>query len=285
MNLVHLVCDSTADLDAAYAAANGVEVVPLRVFFGEDEFRDQVEMSTAEFYQRMRAGGPHPRTSQPPPGDFAEVFSRLGRHGGTIICTTISGDLSGTVGSALQARRALPDLDIRVVDTRSVGPGHANAVAVAVAVRNRGGEAEDIVAALGRLVATQKLVFTVETLEYLHRGGRIGGARALLGTVLDIKPVLGVIDGRIDAIDKVRTYPRALNRLVQELATAAPLWGPTKAAVAHADSRVHADAVAAQIAGVTGELPTIVEVGAVLGCHAGPGAFGLAFHPTAVLEG
>ena len=285
MKLVHLVCDSTADLDAAYAAAHGVEVVPLRVIFGEQEFRDQVEMSTGEFYQRMRAGGPHPRTSQPPPGDFVEAFSRVGRHGGTIICTTISAGLSGTVGSAMQARRALPDLDIRVVDTRSVGPGHANAVAVAVAIRDRGGEADEIVAALARLVATQKLVFTVETLEYLHRGGRIGGARALLGTVLDIKPILGVIDGKIEAVDKVRTYPRALNRLVQEMAVGVGEWGPTKAAVAHADSRGHADAVAAQIAAVTGELPTIVEVGAVLGCHAGPGAFGLAFHPASVLDG
>src|ERR1035437_6766010 len=189
---IHLVCDSTADLDAAYASAHEVSVVPLRVFFGEEEFRDQVEISTAEFYQRMRAGGPHPRTSQPSPGDFAEVFSRLGKDGGTIICTTISGDLSGTVGSALQARSSLPDLDIRVVDTRSVGPGHANAVEAAVAIRDRGGEADDIVAALNRLVATQKLVFTVETLEYLHRGGRIGGAPGPPRTRPHIQPHPGV---------------------------------------------------------------------------------------------
>jgi len=282
---IHLVCDSTADLDAAYAAAHGVTVVPLRVFFGEEEFLDQVEMSTAEFYQRMRAGGPHPRTSQPPPGDFAAVFSRLGADGGTIICTTISGDLSGTVGSALQARGSLPDLDIRVVDTRSVGPGHTNAVEAAVAVRDRGGEADDIVATLNRLVAAQQLVFTVETLEYLHRGGRIGGAQAVLGTVIDIKPILGIHDGKIDVVERVRTYPRALKRLVQEMASMVPEWGPTKAAVAHAASPQHAHAVAAQIAAVTGELPTIVEVGAVLGCHAGPGGFGLAFHPKSVLDG
>jgi DegV family protein with EDD domain len=156
---------------------------------------------------------------------------------------------------------------------------------VAVAIRDRGGGAAAILAALERLRVSQRLVFTLETLEYLRRGGRIGGARALLGTVLDIKPILSVVDGRIEAVDRVRTYPRALNRLVQELASAVGLWGPTTAAVAHADSREHADAVAAQIAAVTGEMPHIVEVGAVLGCHAGPGAFGLAFHPTSVLEG
>jgi len=285
VSLIHLVCDSTSDLDAAYAAAHGVTVVPLRVFFGDEEFLDQVEMSTAEFYQRMRAGGPAPRTSQPPPSDFAAVFSRLGAQGGTIICTTISGDLSGTVSLALQARRSLPDLDIRVVDTRSVAPGHANAVEAAIAIRDRGGEADDIIAALDRLVATQQVVFTVETLEYLHRGGRIGGAQALLGTVLDIKPILRVRDGKIDVVERVRTYPRALKRLVQEMASMTPEWGPTKAAVAHAASPEHAAAVAVQIAAVTGELPTIVEVGAVIGCHAGPGAFGLAFHPKSILDG
>ena len=114
----------------------------------------------------------------------------------------------------------------------------------------------------------------------------MGGARGRPGTVLDIKPILGIHDGKIDVIERVRfTYPRALKRLVQELASVVPEWGPTKAAICHAASPQHADAVAAQVADVTGELPTIVEVGAVLGCHAGPGGFGLAFHPKSVLDG
>jgi DegV family protein with EDD domain len=261
-----------------------VEVVPLRVIFGDEELRDQTEISTAEFYRRMRADGPHPRTSQPSPGDFAEVFSRLGRHGGTIICTTISSDLSGTVGSAMQARRSLPDLDIRVVDTHTVGPGHGAAVAMAVAIRDQGGDAAAILAGLERLQASQRLVFTVETLEYVRRGGRIGGARALLGTILSIKPILAFVDGKIQVLDQVRTFTRALDRLVEELASSVRLWGPTAATVAHADNRASADAVAAKVAAVTGQMPQIAEVGAVLGCHVGPGAFGLFFHPASVVQ-
>jgi len=232
----------------------------------------------------MRAGGPHPRTSQPPPGDFAEVFQRLGGDGGTVICTTISSDLSGTAGSAMQARQSLPDLDIRVVETKSCGPAHGAAVAMAVAIRDRGGDADTIVAAIERLRPTQHLVFTVENLEYLRRGGRIGTARALIGTVLSIKPILGFIDGKVQVLDQVRTYTRALDRLVQELATAVRLWGRTAATLAHADNRDGAEALAEKVANVTGEPPQIVEVGAVLGCHVGPGAFGLFYHPASAVQ-
>src|ERR1039457_5621070 len=187
---VHLMCDSTADLGPAYYPAHDVEVVPLSIIFGEEQFRDQEEMSTGEFYRRMRAGGPHPRTSQPSPGGFAEGFERLGSDGGAVVCTTISSDLSGTAGSAMQARQALPNLDIRVVETKSCGPAHGAALAMAVAIRDRGGSADAIVAAIDRLKAAQRLVFTVENLESLRRGGRIGAARALLGPVLSIKPIL-----------------------------------------------------------------------------------------------
>ncbi len=284
MKRVHLVCDSTADLGPAYYPAHAVEMVPLRIIFGDQEFRDQVELSTGEFYRRMRAGGPHPRTSQPPPSDFQEVFERLGGDGDTVICTTISSDLSGTAGSAMQARQSLPDLDIRVVESKSCGPAHGAAVDLAVAIRDRGGGADAIVSAIERLRATQRLVFTVENLEYLRRGGRIGTARALLGTVLSIKPILGFIDGKVQALDQVRTYQRALDRLVQELASAVRGWGRTVATLAHADNREGAEALALKVAAVTGEAPQIVEVGAVLGCHVGPGAFGFFYHPASAVQ-
>ena len=125
-------------------------------------------------------------------------------------------------------------MDIRVVDSRTVGPTHTAAVELVVALRDEGRDADAVVAALGRLRAKQRLVFALETLEYLHRGGRIGGGEAFVGTVLSIKPILGMTDGKIEAIDRVRTYPRALTRLVDEVATAAREWGPTKVICAHA---------------------------------------------------
>lgn len=285
MSPVHLVCDSTADIDPADAVARDVSVVPLRVIFGEEELRDRVDMSTEDFYRRMRTDPHHPRTSQPTPAEFEAVFRRLGADGGPIVCTTIAAELSGTLASAAQARAALPDLDIRVVDTRTVGPGHYAAVALAAAVRDRGGGADAVVAALGRLQAQQRLVFTVETLEYLRRGGRIGTARTLLGTVLSIKPILAVREGQVEAVDRVRTYQRALDRLVGEVVNASREWGRTVAIAAHAANPAQAATVAGRLAEVTGEMPPIVEVGAVLGCHAGPGAFGIAMHPAALLEG
>ena len=261
-----------------------MELVPLRIIFGDEEFRDQVEKSTSAFYRRSAYRGPHPRTSQPPPDDFAEVFQRLGSDGGTVICTTISSALSGTAGSAMQARRSLPDLDIRVVEAKSVGPAHGAALAMAVAIRDRGGDADAIVAAIERLKGRSAWCSPSRTLSTLRRGGRIGTARALLGTVLSIKPILAFIDGKVQVLDQVRTSTRALDRLVQELASAVRLWGQTVATLAHADNRDGAEALAAKVAAVTGELPQIVEVGAVLGCHVGPGAFGLFYHPASAVQ-
>ena len=285
MSPLHLVCDSTADLDPGYAAAHDLTVVPLRVIFGEEELRDGVDISPSELDRRMRAGPPYPRTSQPTPAEFEEVFHRLGADGAPVVCTTISADLSGTHSSAVQARETLPELDIEVVDTRTVGPAHNAAVAVAVAVRDRGGDARAVVAALERLRSSQRLVFTVETLEYLRRGGRIGGARAFLGTVLSIKPILTVVDGKVEAMDRVRTYQRAIGRLIEEVATSMREWGGATVVVAHAAAASQAEAVAARVAEVTGSPPRIIEVGAVLGCHAGPGAFGIAMHRSSVLDG
>lgn len=279
------MCDSTADLDSAYTTAHDVAVVPLRIIFGEDEFLDGVDMSTADFYRRMETDPHLPRTSQPTPAEFEAVFRRVGSDGGAIICTTISAELSGTYGSALHARAALPEMDIRVVDSRTVGPTHTAAVELVVALRDEGRDADAVVAALGRLRAKQRLVFALETLEYLHRGGRIGGGQAFVGTVLSIKPILGMTDGKIEAIDRVRTYPRALTRLVDEVATAAREWGPTKVICAHAARPEQARTVADRVAEITGEQPLVVEIGGVLGCHAGPGGFGIGMHPASVAEG
>ncbi len=284
MNLIHVVCDSTADLDTEYATAHDVAIVPLRVIFGETEFLDGVDMSTAEFYRRMEVDPHHPRTSQPTPAEFEAVFRRVGGDGAAIVCTTISAELSGTYGAALQARAAVPELDIRIVDSRTVGPTHTAAVEVAVALRDKGADADAVVAGLARLRDAQRLIFSLETLEYLRSGGRIGGAQAFVGTVLSIKPILTVVDGKIEPLDRVRTYPRALNRLVEEVATAARTWGPTKVIAAHAARPEQAKFVAERVAEITGELPRVVEIGGVLGCHAGPGGFGIGMHPASAVE-
>ena len=278
MPSVHLVCDSTADLDPAFRAAHTVRVVPLKVIFSDQTYLDGVDISAEEFYKRLAAPGPFPRTSQPTPAEFEDVFRELGSDGGAIVCTTISADLSGTYASATQARAALPDLDIRVIDTRSVAVGHYAAVREAVRVIESGGNADEVEAAVAAVRSTEKVLFTVETLEFLRRGGRIGGARALLGSVLDIKPILEIRDGVIEAVGRVRTYPRAIDRVVEEFKQAAAAWGGAEVVVAHANRpRIAAELVERMRPLVSGE-PALTVVGPVVGCHSGPGAIGVGFH-------
>ncbi len=278
MTAVHLVCDSTSDLDPEFHAAHTVRVVPLTVIFGEQTFADGVDMSAEQFYARLAAPGPFPRTSQPTPAQFEAVFSELGADGGAIVCTTISADLSGTHASATQARAALPNLDIRVIDTRSVSVGHYAAVREAVRVIESGGDADLVEAAVAAVLSTERVLFTVETLEFLRRGGRIGGARALLGSMLDLKPVLEIRDGRIEPVARVRTYPRAIDRVVDECRQAAAAWGGAELVIAHADRPEIAAALAARMRPLVSGEPAVTVVGPVIGCHSGPGAIGIGFH-------
>jgi DegV family protein with EDD domain len=279
VSAVHLVADSTCDLSGLEAAELGLTIVPLKVIIGDEVYADGIDIDSATLYARMRASQAVPRTSQPTPSEFEAVFRRLGADGAPIVCTTISAPMSGTHSSATQARAALPELDIRVIDTRTVGPGHRQVVEALVGAAGDGAGADELEAVAAAIRATQRLVFTVESLEYLRRGGRIGGARALLGSMLNIKPVLEVRDGSVEPLDRVRTFPRALDRLLEELSAAVAGWGGRgRVMVTHAEQPVAAAEVARRAAEIAGEPARQVALGPVIGCHGGPGAIGLSFH-------
>jgi DegV family protein with EDD domain len=279
MTKVHLVADSTCDISADDATARGLAIVPLKVIIGDDVFADGRDIDAATLYSRMRTSTVVPRTSQPTPAEFEVVFRELAADGAAVVCTTISAEMSGTHSAATQAREALPNLDIRVLDTRTVGPGHhlvVDAVLRALAV---GADADDVERVVAETASTMRLVFTVESLEYLRRGGRIGGARALLGSVLNIKPILEVRDGTVEPLDRVRTFPRALDRLVEEVSRSAAEWGGrARAMVAHADQREAGLEIARRVGEAAGESAELIDVGPVIGCHGGPGAIGVALY-------
>ncbi|HZB98003.1 MAG TPA: DegV family protein [Candidatus Sulfotelmatobacter sp.] len=276
---VRLVADSTADLDRDYARAHDVAVVPLKVIFGEETLADGVDIDAQTFFERMTQSSVHPRTSQPTPAEFEAVFKEVAKDRSPIVCTTISSVLSGSLNSAITARQTLGNLDLRVVDSLTAGPGHRAVVEAAVAVKERGGSVDEVLTVIDEVKRTQRLIFTVETLEYLRRGGRIGGARAFLGSVLNIKPILDVRGGKVEALDKVRTLPRALDRLVDEVRTAADTWGgKARVIVAHAIRREQAEALAERVRPYCEGEPQVMLIGPVIGCHVGPGAFGIAFH-------
>jgi DegV family protein with EDD domain len=276
---VRLVCDSTADLSAADRDAGRVIVVPLKVIFGDESLVDGVDIDAERFYARMRTSSRNPTTSQPTPAEFEAAFREATANGDSVVCTTLSAEMSGTHGAAMQAREALPDLDIHVVDTRTVGVGHNAIVRGAVEAAGEGRSATEIVELIRGIIARQRSIFTVDTLEYLRRGGRIGGARALLGSVLNIKPVLQVHDGRIEPHDRVRTYQRALDRIASEVIAASGETGRrARVVLGHADRLADCRGLADRIRDHCEGEPEIIAIGPIVGCHAGPGTIGLSFY-------
>ncbi|HEV7464727.1 MAG TPA: DegV family protein [Candidatus Dormibacteraeota bacterium] len=276
---VRLVCDSTADLSDADRDAGRVIVVPLKVIFGEESLIDGVDIDAARFYERMRNSTRNPTTSQPTPAEFEAAFRDAAADGSSVVCTTLSAEMSGTHGAAVQAREAVPELDVHVVDTRTVAIGHNAIVRAAVEAAAQGRTAAEIVELIQGIIPRQRSIFTVDTLEYLRRGGRIGGARALLGSVLNIKPVLQVAGGRIEAHDRVRTYQRALDRIASEVIAATGETGRrARVVLGHADRLADCRGLADRVRDHCESEPDIIEIGPIVGCHAGPGTIGLSFY-------
>jgi DegV family protein with EDD domain len=276
---IRFVADSTADLAPAYAAEHRVITVPLKVIFGDEALIDGVDITAPAFYERMRTATRNPTTSQPAPAEFEAAFRTATADGSSVVCTTISAEMSGTYGAAVTAREALPDKDIHVIDTRSVSLGHYAVVRAAIECADSGGSVADVLGTIEEVMRRQRTVFTVETLEYLRRGGRIGGARALLGSVLNIKPVLQLLDGRIEPFDRVRTYARALDRMCDEVIAATGEAGrPARVVLGHADKLADCQMLARRLAPHTQGEPDIVEIGPIVGSHAGPGTLGLSFY-------
>jgi len=279
MTGIRFVADSTADLDPEYQVAHRVITVPLKVNFGEESLADGVDIDAAAFYARMRTSSVTPTTSQPTPAEFEAAFREAGQDGNSVICTTLSSEMSGTYAAAVAAREAVPDIDVTVIDSRTVAVGHNIIVREAVERAEGGASAGEVCALVEEIIRRQRSVFTVATLEYLRKGGRIGGAQALLGSVLSIKPVLQVHDGRIEPQDRVRTYQRALERVAGELIAAVGEGGrKAHAVVGHADRRADAQLIAARITPHCARQPMIITIGPIVGCHAGPGTVGIAFH-------
>jgi fatty acid kinase fatty acid binding subunit len=276
---VRFVCDSTCDLPAAYVREHRLTIVPLKVVFGDEALVDGVDIDAEGFYARMRRESRNPTTSQPTPAEFEAAFRTAGADGDSVVCTCMSSEMSGTWQSAMSAREAVAgDVDVHVIDTRTVSIGHNNILTDAIPRGEGGASAEEVVDHIHDLMRRQRSVFTVTTLEYLKRGGRIGGARALLGSVLDIKPVLQVSDGKIERYKQVRTTSKAVEMIAQELISAVGESGRKARCVVGQgdrldDQRRLADMVAPHCDGT----PDLITIGPIVGAHAGPGLLGMSF--------
>ena len=279
---IAIVTDSTAYLPSSVVDAHGIHVVPLHVIIGGTEYSEGVDVSTAEVAAALRAFKPV-STSRPSPQAMLDAYEKAAADGASgIVSVHISADMSSTVESAHLAAQHSP-VPVKVVDSRSLGMAMGYAVVSAAEHAADGASLEDVAAqALSRCEAAT-VVFYVDTLEHLRRGGRIGSASAFLGSALAIKPILGLVDGSIRPLEKVRTSTRALGRLEELAASAAQAPGVQHGvdiAVHHLDSSSRAEALAAQL---SERLPDaaieVVELGAVVGAHVGPGTIAVAVSP------
>lgn len=287
MSSIAIVADSTAGLAPEFAEQHNVRIVPLYLKIGDTTYRDGLDITVDEFYSRLPKCDPLPVTSQPSAGDFVAAYRDLVEGGATgIISIHISSALSGTVNSAKVAADEFPGTSVEIVDTLTVAAAHQLVVEATVAAVESGASLEEAVAAAQRAVGAVRIVFTVDTLEYLYKGGRIGGAAALLGSVLQFKPLLYFAEGKIDALERVRTSKRALRRIVEVMAEWMGSEEPLQAVVMHAACRDRADALAEVLPQHLKAVNVqIVDVPAVLGVHGGNGTLGLACCPVSAYGG
>lgn len=279
---VAIVTDSTAALPAELVASRDIRVVPLHVVLGGQQYSEGIDVTTIELAAALRKLT-SVSTSRPSPQAFLDEYEAAAAAGATaVVSVHISSDMSGTVGSAKLAAAQSP-IPVEVVDSRSVGMAMGYAVLSAASAASQGLDAK-AVAAVARLRAhAATVIFYVDTLEHLRRGGRIGAASALLGSALAIKPLLALSDGRIHPIEKVRTSARALSRLEELALKAVDAAGGSSVdiAVHHLDSQARASDLVDRL---RKRLPSsvtvmLVELGAVVGAHVGPGTIAVAVSP------
>ena len=267
-----VVTDSTADLPDEWRERYGIEIVPLKVLFGKETFRDRVDMTSNEFFTRLAASTSLPTTSAPSPGEFAEVYRRLAEDHNGCISIHIGARLSATAEAARVGAQAVEGFKVNVIDSQTVSMPMAFLCRVAAQCNSL----DEATAAVEQRVKKCRVLALLDTLRYLEMGGRLSRAQAMIGTMLDVKPLLLVSENaEIKPVDRVRTRSRAIPRMVEFFRSEMPV---ETVAVMHAQAKDEAEQIAGEL---RRELPDleipIGQIGCVLGTHTGPKALGLVY--------
>jgi DegV family protein with EDD domain len=278
---VAIVTDSTADLPADLVASSAITVVPLTLHFDGQSLLDGVDIKPGDFYRRLPIATSHPTTSQPSPARFAAAYNALLADYSEVVSIHISEKLSGTYASAVQGAEMSDARRVRVIDSHVVSMSLGLVTLAASTLAARGSDAASIEAKVVTMRDSVETYFSVATLEFLRRGGRIGRASALLGSVLQVKPVLCLRDGQVTPLERVRTFDRALGRIV-ELTRAVDRGHGVCVIVGHGDAEADAVRVGRELAPVA-ETLLIQPLGPVVGAHAGPGVVGVGCYPADLL--
>jgi len=276
--MIKIVSDTTAGLPRELTDRLGISILPQIVIFGERSYRDDTELDTKTFLQLLRSSPQLPKTSAPPPNLYNPIFDNAVNSQDTIICIHPSSKVSGTVRSAQVASQDYPGCDIHIVDTQTAACNLGTMVLLASQWASEGVEKDILLSRLEDLITRQRIYFLVDTLEYLHKGGRIGNAKNLLGKMLQVKPILTIKDGQVESYEQQRTKQRALARLVEITMEQCPPSAQSHLCVMQADALENALALTEELKAhlKLDEIP-IFEIPPAIVVHAGPGLLGVGF--------
>lgn len=278
--MIKVLVDSAASITPLGAQSLGLHLIPMKVSFGEDSYLDGVNLDTAGFYRQLAGNHSLPITSQPSAGEFLEQFERLTADDSELLCVLISHQMSGTLSSAEAARDMLPGRSIHIFNSLSVSIGEGLLALAALEMAKAEQPIEAILARLECLRAQTRVFFVVDSLEFLQRGGRIGGATALLGTMLKVKPLLHIANGRIEPLEKVRTKQKAVERMLDLMVEQAGSAAPVYLGVTHTNCPDEAAALEqTALARFNCQQVLAGDAGPTVGTHTGPGVLGIATCP------
>jgi DegV family protein with EDD domain len=278
MSKVAIVTDSSTNIPAEIVKEHDLHIVPLTVIWGDENYYDGVDITTSEFYNRLEKAKVMPSTSQPSVADFEVLFRSLHEKGHEILAILISEDLSGTISSATQAKKLLPEAKIEIVNSKSIAMALGFPVLKTAKAARGGASLAECKRIAEEACPKTGVIFVVETLEFLHRGGRIGGAKRFVGTLLNVKPILALEDGKVESLDSVRTDKKALARLIELIEERTKGKKNVRLATLHGNNPDTAKSILEEASKKINPVETVFsEVSPVVGTHTGPGVVGLAY--------
>ena len=280
MSKIAIVTDSTAYLPKAFVDRHNIRVIPLTIHWDDTTYKDGIDITASEFYEKLTKASTIPTTSQPPVDEFLQIYEELAADHDGIIVPLISSGISGTVSSAKTAATMFSQVPVEVIDTLTTAAGLALVVKAVAQASDDGKNTNEVKQYAEAIVNRVSLFFAVNTLEYLHKGGRIGGASRYFGAALSIKPILYLNDqGKIDALEKVRTKKKVIERLI-ELAVEKAAGNPVHVGIMHANALEEAKDIQKQlIAQLECRESDLFEISPVIGTHVGPGTLGIGIYP------
>jgi DegV family protein with EDD domain len=276
---IAIVTDSTADIPTELVEEYGIHVAPQILIMGDNTWRDGVDIDPPTFYELLQTSLAFPSTSQPSASDFKDLFVELSKEFDGIVAVVVSDELSGTLNSAQMAAASLPDVPIEIIDSRAVSMMLGFQVLAAAQAAATGADRKAVADAARALIGRTRVYFVVDTLEYLHRGGRIGAAARLVGSALNLKPLLEIKDGIVTPLTRVRTRRKALNKVLELLKEQLGEGDRVHMSVLHVAAPEDAARFGEKLEAHFHPVEMIhTECGPVVGAHAGPGTVGVAFY-------